>query len=371
MSEGYTKRYVSTGGFRNSADGPPATPLDKATLNAMDEGIRTANLRDEAAATPSLRTLGTSATSAAAGSDRRLTYAKGLLSARPAASAAQYYFATDVNGGTLYLSNGSTWDAMAPGVAQAGSGGSAVVGTADGQVAMWDATAADWIVDRIKARNIAAGAAIPPGAIAGTAVIDSDPRLATATGSAGSRDEEIRNGTARVRQVFPHQYAEADALGDALTNTYGEILFAGVPIYKGDIVTAIHLVPKTAGAGAHTGWFVGIWDETWVKIRNATDAGAGMPTDATPVRKALTSNTPAAAGDTMWYVGILIVGSAGNPFKIWGQEKPTANFLSAGKPVPGMRRLAGRSQGGLTTPPTNITAQNDTAKLPWFGLELV
>lgn len=50
---------------------------------------------------------------------------QGTLAARPTAAAAgdgALYWATDDNGGTLYLSNGSTWSQAAPGVSQGSSG---------------------------------------------------------------------------------------------------------------------------------------------------------------------------------------------------------------------------------------------------------
>lgn len=55
----------------------------------------------------------------AASSGTYITSSAGLLSARPAASAdnsRDLYFATDVDGGTLYRSNGSSWVQVAPGV---------------------------------------------------------------------------------------------------------------------------------------------------------------------------------------------------------------------------------------------------------------
>src|SRR5437879_4931507 len=50
-------------------------------------------------------------------------FAQGLLANRPAAAASNAgycYWASDVSGGTLYQSTGSAWQALAPGVAQAG-----------------------------------------------------------------------------------------------------------------------------------------------------------------------------------------------------------------------------------------------------------
>jgi microcystin-dependent protein len=45
---------------------------------------------------------------------------QGTFAARPAASVSgRYYFATDINGGTLYLDSGVSWSQIAPGVTEA------------------------------------------------------------------------------------------------------------------------------------------------------------------------------------------------------------------------------------------------------------
>lgn len=363
MSEGYTKRYVSSGGFRNAADGPPNTPVDKATLNAMDEGIRLANLRDEAAGTPSLRTLGTSSVQAAAGNDRRLLYSKGLLSARPAASAAAYYFATDVNGGTLYASNGSTWDAIAPGVAQAGSGGTTVTGTADGQVPFYDLANTQWTIGKITSRQVDPSAGIPPSAIAGTAVIDSDPRLVGGGGGGGGFTtdlDELDNGTAKVRLTFPRK-----AINAYVTPTLGVPIYASFPVRAGDIFTKVGFYIDSTGASGWTGWFGGIYDAAFVKIRNFSDKGATVPTDEDFLEHTLTSVTPAAVADGIYYIALLIYGS-GTPFKVAGRVLPHANLS---KPGPdggsaGSVRIAGHGAAGAVVFPTNMQ-QNDEAQVIW------
>ncbi len=163
----------------------PSGQLPTAAVTSVDGLTGAVTLPgDGAAGTATKRSLGTGATQAAAGNDSRLsdtrtptdgsvtnaklaanaTVLTGTLAGRPAANtvvAGTLYFATDVRGGTLYRSDGSTWSIATPGVteiagtdfAPTGLTGAIALtryvgGTASGAPTSGTFAVGDWVVDQ-------------------------------------------------------------------------------------------------------------------------------------------------------------------------------------------------------------------------------
>lgn len=103
----------------NSVDSSKIVDGSIATADLADASVTAVKIatalfpsQGAGAGTEALRALGTAAGTAAAGFAWTTTHGIGTLSARPAAAtgnAGYFYFATDVAGGTMYRSDGSTW----------------------------------------------------------------------------------------------------------------------------------------------------------------------------------------------------------------------------------------------------------------------
>lgn len=80
----------------------------------------------------------------------------GLLAARPAAGTrGQWFFATDVNGGTLYADTGSAWQTLTPGVTVPSGSSLYLANSAAGIAAGTTAFVGVGVTDTVSATNVA------------------------------------------------------------------------------------------------------------------------------------------------------------------------------------------------------------------------
>lgn len=154
-----------------------------------------------------------------------------------------------------------------------------------------------------------------------------------------------------------------DAVGSQIAMVAGTLYLLKVPVRTAFTWTNMIVPVGTAGVGASTGSFAGLYSSAGLLLSGSADIGASLLAIA-DISVPLTTPQPLAAGSFVWAALLANLATSQPSIRTWAaQSSFTANL---GVLSPAVMRC-GTAGTGLTALPASITpAANTPAAVPFF-----